>query len=225
MIGAGVLATLLAAASGCADARGPSSARRAAATTAAQPSGSPAPSQPRAQSTATPPARAVIKPPHGSALAATAARRCAVKQLAVRVGARSGEAEQTLTIVVLTNTGPARCDLDGYPSLAADFGRASRRRTGPLRVVVHDGPTYFRRDLGPRRVVLPPGGSASFALETELGFNGGADAASITRLAVVPPGDRASLALPIDLGLDGPLGQPYPILVTALVAGRAGPPQ
>lgn len=101
--------------------------------------------------------------------------------------------------LVLTNEGPRRCTIDGYPGVVL-FGSsgAGGSGAGPRLVL-----TTVRIGAAPRPVSVAPGSSAAFLLSvTEVPVNGvGCEGAA--SLEVASPGGGGVLSLPVDLEVCG----------------------
>jgi hypothetical protein len=149
---------------------------------------------------------------------------CRRSALQVTMRLAGGAASQTESIIVLTNHGREACTVEGYPRIAA-FGRIGNGRPQRLDLKVQDGGTYFAADPGPHPVTLTAGGSASSTMETflALAYRGPADDAVATQFTVTPPGSGSPLVtVPYRLELTRSPGQPFPVVVTALMSSSNG---
>jgi hypothetical protein len=173
---------------------------------AASPSASPIPSES---------SPAITAPPRIAA--------CRAADLSGTVTDGGSLANQPFVIIALTNTSGSFCHLGGYPKITGAIGypwsKPSAKR--PLSLRVTNGSNYERTDPGPRRIELAPQAAASFAMGTGTAY--GPEVYTITSLRVIVPGDGAGVPVVVNIDAGTPGGS-IPALVTAFVAGRAGPP-
>jgi hypothetical protein len=150
---------------------------------------------------------------------------CRAAQLTGAVTGSGSESSQPFVVIALTNTSAAGCELTGYPQItAAGYAWPTPAATGILPITVTDGAIFERSDPGPQRLELSPNASASFALGTATAYDGGAHMYSITRVEITLPGDQTTIPVIVNVAASRPASQPIPVTVTALVAGRSGPP-
>jgi uncharacterized protein YecT (DUF1311 family) len=145
--------------------------------------------------------------------APAAVTRCHTADLRARRGAGDAALGNRRTNFILTNASRRTCSLRGYPGMAVlDAAGAV------LRDRVERGSGYLVTDPGPRRVVLPPGRSASYSL----GFSGDVveGCADGAKVRITPPDERTSLTVSSIVTVCP--GQP--LRVSALVRGTGGAP-
>ncbi|MCW2854838.1 MAG: hypothetical protein JWR52_453 [Marmoricola sp.] len=133
-------------------------------------------------------------------------------------------ASQPFDVVAFENTSRTTCSLAGYPGVSA----YTLRNGVDLKVWtrIHHGSIYERGDLGVRTVEIAPGGEAWFDIGSAMAYQGGLDAVSINRLVVYPPGSDVGVPVLMPFGASRPVGQAYPITVTAVYPPSLGtPPQ
>lgn len=191
---------------------------------ASAPSASPAPTARAIVTSSSPTATmsigptATTSPVHVSA--GPPARPCAAEHLAVRVVTGASVMSQPFDVVAFRNVGPSRCSLSGYPGLSA----YTLRDGDELKVwaSVRHGSIYERNDPGVHVVNVAPGREAWFAIGTATAYQGGLDLVSINRMIVYPPG--SAIGIPTMLGFEAsrPVGQAYPITVTAVYPPTVG---
>ena len=156
--------------------------------------------------------------PSGAASSTVAA--CTGAQLSGKVFRTSSQSSQPFAEIVLTNRGPGRCQLSGYPELTA-WGSAGRGPTTQLETVLTQGSTYEIADPGQTTVVIAAAQTAWFAVGTGTAYGG--PIVTIDRL-VIDVGssaggkaNRVNVALGMDA--DGPPGKAIPITITAFAPG------
>jgi hypothetical protein len=149
------------------------------------------------------------------ASAPPAAAPCQASQLSAHQTYGRSIANQPLTIVAFYNVSSTGCYLFGYVGI--DAANADGQ-TVPISTT--HGANYERSDPGASRVIVPPGGAASFAIGS---IAGGLQSTMLTRLTLtLPGGGRLQVAATIAVGRTDTTG-PYPLSETALVAGTNGP--
>lgn len=145
---------------------------------------------------------------------------CSVDHLNMSVGRRGSVASAPYIVVWVRNQGTSTCTLTGYPAISI-FGTSSRDQ---LSIAIHHG-TYEVQDRGPHSITLPRGGIAWFAVGTSLGYQGGKNIVTITRISIGVPGGVSNQVVDLNLepndGLPatGNPGAPLPIGITAFSAG------
>lgn len=152
--------------------------------------------------------------PSGSATAG-ALSTCTSGVLRLREGTVAAAAGTSHLSFVLTNEGPRRCTLDGYPVVAL-FGGSGAGGAGAgskldLRPV----------ELGasPERVVVASGGHAEFVLSVaEVPVNG-VGCQQVASLQVVPPGGTGALSVPAGFEACGNTVGVYAVTAVAPAAG------
>src|SRR5207244_580150 len=143
--------------------------------------------------------------------------RCHTSQVTVRTGKGGVGAGNVLAVFVLENTSARTCRLFGYPGL--QMLNANHR---PVPTTVTRGAAYMFSAHAPSRVVMPPGGIASFSV----GYGeipSGDEPASVqcvpsTYIEITPPDEHLPLLLS---GTMAPCGHGE-IFVSPVVSGEGG---
>lgn len=161
--------------------------------------------------------------PGGTEGAAGGAPTCRPAQLVARVTETGSNLSNPYALVVLRNHGRRACSMNGYPLLQA-FGHATyghRPNRPSVRVPIrqHDGSTYAHHDPGAHLVTIAPASTASFAIGTASGYQGGEYGVTLTRLLIKTPGALGPISLRLELGTAHPRHRPTPVAVTAIQRG------
>ncbi len=96
---------------------------------------------------------------------------CHVADLTATVGEFGSMASQPFLTVKLTNHTSSACRLRGYPLLTV-VGSFVDPPGRPVHAVVSHGSTYERADPGPHTIVVAPHRFASFTIGTATAYNG-----------------------------------------------------
>jgi hypothetical protein len=131
---------------------------------------------------------------------------CTAGQLSVALGGGDAGAGNLYRYLVVTNTGSAACQVDGFPGLSLLDANGKQI-----------GQPATRRPLAHSPVVLRPGASASDTIHTA-NQQGTCETPS-TRLRIYPPGSRQSLTFPGSITICDGLFE-----ITPFIAGRTGNP-
>jgi hypothetical protein len=131
---------------------------------------------------------------------------CTAGQLSVALGGGDAGAGNLYRYLVVTNTGTAACQVDGFPGLSLLDANGKQI-----------GQPATRRPLAHSPVVLRPGASASDTIHTA-NQQGTCETPS-TRLRIYPPGSRQSLTFPGSITICDGLFE-----ITPFIAGRTGNP-
>ena len=142
--------------------------------------------------------------------------RCAVSQLAVRLGRAGHAAGSTYQPIVFTNKGAAACTLTGYPGVSyvapktgAQVGAAATRDPANT----------------PHTVTLAAGGHAASLLQLANYINYPATscaAKSVSGLRVYPPGSKAAAYIAFARNRKACSSKVQQLTVRAAVKGRSG---
>jgi len=141
---------------------------------------------------------------------------CETSDLRLRQRLTGSLMNQPFSIVVVTNVRAGACALHGYPTISAAW--AGTRRVG---IRVRNGFVFEADDPGSHRFVVPPQGTAWFAVGTAMADEG-RPLITFTRLAIaVTPGTSVSSSaeVAVALGSTALKGMPYGITVTAFAPG------
>jgi hypothetical protein len=154
-----------------------------------------------------------------SASSPAAVEPCRGRDLTATSYATGQEMNQPFTTVLLTNDGPAACTLDGYPELR--LSRTDPRllvgESPRVTVTVTHGSIYQVEDPGATRIEVPVHGHAWFSLGTGLAY---ASAISTMKgLVLTFDGPEVVAVTGFSQQLNGPIGEPYPVTVTAFAPG------
>lgn len=153
----------------------------------------------------------------GPATAKVAPARCTNAALAASQGVGQAGAGSVSAVFVLTNKGSRTCVLGGYPGMAF-IGQGGT----VLRSTVKRGGTTLFTNPGPKVITLKKGAAASYSL----GFTEpqSAKCARTTRVRITPPGSTTQLSLATAGAKAAYVCPGQPMVVSAMVAGRAGAP-
>jgi len=146
----------------------------------------------------------------------TAASRCTVSHLTLRLGRAGHAAGSTYQPIVFTNKGTAACTLSGYPGVSyvapssgAQVGAAATRDQG----------------VSPRTVTLAPGGHAASLLQLVDYINYPASSCSakpVSGLRVYPPGSRSAAYIAFGHNRKACSSNVHQLTVRAVVKGQSG---
>lgn len=149
--------------------------------------------------------------------ATAAPSRCTNAALQASQGLSQAGAGSTSTVFVLTNKGSRTCVLGGYPGMAF-IGQGGT----VVRSTVKRGGTTLFSNPGPKVITLKKGAAASYSLGSIDPQSG--NCARTTRVRITPPGSTTQLSL-ATVGAKAVYVCPgQPMVVSAMVAGRAGAP-
>lgn len=146
-------------------------------------------------------------------------RTCEGSQLSTTIAGRDSVTSQPFVDVQLRNSGTRLCRLRGYPRISdSTADRASRQLNG-LRVRHR---VYVWRSERIRPVLLGPGGSAYFTIESATAYDG--PVFTIHNLVATLPGTRTRLLIHVDLQASHARHRPT-ILHVSLLRATAGKPK
>jgi hypothetical protein len=157
--------------------------------------------------------------PSASPSSPEAVEPCRGRDLTATAYATGQEMNQPFTTVLLTNDGPAACTLDGYPELTL-FRTNPRLPVGespPVTVTVTHGSIYQVQDPGAARIEVPVHGHAWFSLGTGLAY--ASPITTLKGLYLAFDGPEVVAVTGFAQQLNGPIGEPYPVTVTAFAPG------
>jgi len=120
---------------------------------------------------------------------------CSTGVLGITISAGGVAAGTSYTVFTLTNQGPTRCELDGYPSLEF-FGPSGASGAGAgLRLPI----TGIDGGSAPVPVTLSSGGTAEFIVIANDVPVGGVGCSTVASVDVSIPGTSEALAVPVAL--------------------------
>jgi hypothetical protein len=145
---------------------------------------------------------------------------CQDTHLGPRASSGGSESSQGWVTIALTNNGPS-CRIDGYPLIVAALGHTLSGAVRTLPISVVDGSDYEHHDPGPHPLIIKQGSAVSF----DLGSNTASGTVYIiSNVQVTVPGASSPLTVSLHAAGSRFPGSPIQLLVTAFVAGSAGPP-
>ena len=146
----------------------------------------------------------------------TAASRCTVSHLSLKLGQPGHAAGSTYQPIVFTNTGAASCTLSGYPGVSyvapssgAQVGAAATRDQG----------------VAPHTVTLAPGGHAASLLQLADYINYPASSCAakpVSGLRVYPPGSKSAAYIAFAHTRKACSSNVQQLTVRAVIKGRSG---
>ena len=140
---------------------------------------------------------------------------CAENQLGAVEVRHGAEASSPFSVIKVVNGTRQACTLSGYPGPA--FWQVGGGKLVKLPLKVTRGSTREVRDPGPTRFLVPPGGSAWFAVSTGTGYGG--RMRSLTYFTFYPTARTTGVGVLCGVNLATNSPNPIPVTVTAFAPG------